>query len=222
MLRRAAIVLLAAGLTTTAFAQQADKQSSKQPDAAKAQPQSAQAQPASAAMKPMPISRLAGDFDGSIQVRDGKMMSGSMANVAARMQESGEMLIAFDGFIKQEKVNGLVRISGSEGQMSLSIADSRYSKMIEAEQQSSSDGSLVFMSSSGDTRHVLRMQDNRLILERFAVSKEGKQSLMFTIDAMRLPADQKAAAAQHISSPALLAKLGASPQPAIASVPDKE
>jgi hypothetical protein len=195
-------------LAGTAVAQQ-QQQSQQQPQA--------QNQEQRASSLPDSVQRLAGEWEGGVQVRDEKgRVSGSNASFSARFDPRSGLTGVFEGAAGGRPVDGAVYLwfDPREREVNLRSVHSRSGVLLDGENETSADrASLVFHSraqddDAGDFEQRLTWDGpDRFTLEWFSVGEKGRKTLLFALDMERMEPGRVSAASSRFSGSAYVAQV---------------
>lgn len=158
------------------------------------------------------FNRLAGEWDGTIQSRgrDGAM-SASLASASARLSDDGKRFeMYYEGYAFGRPTEGALVVS-AEPTGAVSMSFSREGTTVDGAGKASSDALTFAYTRSVAGRpvsfeQVVRLADsNRLVLEVFALDKQGDRKLTLRLDFSRLPTGHRAAASASFSTSRTLA-----------------
>jgi hypothetical protein len=154
------------------------------------------------------LSRFVGEWEGQVSIvgNDG-MTSASFCDASLRFDDQGRLLACFTGTVQGKAFEASTLVT-AQGQSFLSQwADNRTSEVRSAS-GSPSGSELILNSSDKSFRQTFKVQnDNRLTIDLYSVNKEGKASLLLSVDMDRLAKDVKSTASANFDSSPLLGKL---------------
>ncbi|MDX2148568.1 MAG: DUF1579 family protein [Planctomycetota bacterium] len=160
------------------------------------------------------MSRLLGEWEGSIQARVGERQNGSIGSMSIQKQPDGSMLMVFEGRVNGKQLEGgaLFSLTGDGSALQATLFDSVSESVFRSKQQGQSDRSKATLAGDPESKnakfeHVLRLVENdRFVFERFELDSEGRRSLVLALDVRRLTEGEKSAAAS-INQSRLLARI---------------
>lgn len=172
---------------------------------------------------PDSVLRLAGEWEGGVQVRgsDGRM-SGSNASMSARFDPRSGMTAFFEGAAAGRPLEGAVHLwlDPREREVNLRSVHDRSGVVLEGEHESSADrDSLVFHSramgdDSGDFEQRLTWEGaDRFRLEWFSVGEKGRRTLLFSLDMERMAPDRVSSASSRLDGSPLVSRVLGLDQP---------
>jgi len=175
------------------------------------------------------LHRLAGEWEGQVQVRgaDG-MTSASIISASNRLEDNNQRLascLTGMAFAKPFDGAAVIRVSGSD--LSSSWADSINTGAINAvahadqcEADSATFSGRVSRGADASTieQSLTMTSENSFVLELNSVSDSGRRMLVVRLDMSRLPSGKVAAAGEKFKDAPLLARLRAGTPSAQASV----
>lgn len=158
--------------------------------------------------------RLAGEWEGQIQIKDANGSSASVISISTRLGKNNAKLSScFEGFARGELYEGFSQIRVRDGKLASSWNDSRSESVQRSQGQPVAQGDAFvlegeFKDDSGKQqkfKQVIKFQGNDAYThEFFSVSADGKESLTMSFSMQRLPANQKSTAAARFDDRAFL------------------
>lgn len=160
------------------------------------------------------MDQLAGEWEGSMQIRRGDSMIAALASCSVVRDRDGALILVLDASLPDAHLQASARVQGESHPTRMRFFDSISGKAVDlafAPQGSS----LVAMSTSGsgtakvDLRHVLRVDDRgMLILERHARAHNTPEQLDMRLTLGRLAQGEKSASHDTLRDASLLARVG--------------
>lgn len=154
------------------------------------------------------LARFVGEWEGQVSIvgSDG-MTSASFCDASLRFDDQGRLLACFTGTVQGKAFEASTLVSAQGNSFSAQWTDNRMSE-VRNTSGSPSGSELVLNSSDKAFRQTFKVQnDNRLTIDLYSVNKEGKASLLLSVDMDRLPKDVKSTASANFDSSPLLGKL---------------
>jgi hypothetical protein len=152
------------------------------------------------------IKGMAGEWEGTIQTRNGEgMSSSSVVSATLRLEEGGKRLaMYYEGFAFGKPVDGAMLLSASAA--SPEAALSRDGTTLNGTGALNGASMSFSFQPASTSKKVVRYEQsvslsepNHFVAELNAVDTEGHKSLAFRLDMTRLEGDQKSAAAESFS-----------------------
>jgi len=152
---------------------------------------------------------MAGEWEGTIQTRNGEGMgSASVTSATCRIEDGGKRLaLYYEGFAFGQSVNGGMMFSAGNQP---GAAINRDGSTMKA--RGTMDGaSMAFSYPSSNSKAasyqhtVTLLSPNHMVTEIYAINSKGERSMAFRLDLNRLDSGQKAAASATFASAKSLA-----------------
>lgn len=154
------------------------------------------------------LSAMPGEWGGSIQVREGSMVSGSIASLSAREEKGGSVSLVFDGYVHCKPVEGAARIACDRGGAHLRLADSLSGGTWVEDCAGGASGSMSFVvEGAARVRHVVRLDGEKLVIERFVRDEKGNETLEVAMTFTRLGEGCRSSAAALRDSSVYVARV---------------
>lgn len=208
--------LTAVGLLAFAAGASEPREFQPQPETASAVQETSAAVPATAAQF---LQRLAGEWDGQIEIRRDGQVSSSVVNISSQLQKDGKTVIScFEGFAFGEAFEGgsLLGVNPRTGQFESAWFDHVSGSTMRCSATETSDEvTLVFTGQltskqgrSSKVEQVVKMTDfTHYTNEWFVVAEDGQKTRLMFLEMTRLPQGQVSSAAEKLRAVAEQARV---------------
>jgi hypothetical protein len=158
--------------------------------------------------------RLAGEWEGQIQIKDANGSSASVISISTRLGKNNSKLSScFEGFARGQLYEGFSQLRIRDGKLASTWNDSRSESVQRSQGQPEAQAEAFvlegeFRDEAGKQqkfKQVIKFQGSDAYThEFFNVSADGKESLTMSLSMQRLPANTKSTAAARFEDRAFL------------------